>query len=155
MRHAPETMLLACPYVNSYRRLDPANFITAQLGYGVESRTVPFRICGHGPSRNLEYRIPGADVNPYLILAAMVAGGLDGVASGSAPFAAGSPEARGVGDLPADLGSAADRFRTSAWSRATFGDLVVDTIVVAAGHELRFIRREVPEVELRRGFEWA
>ena len=155
MRRAPETMLLACPCVNSYRRLDPANFITSRLAYGDESRTVPFRICGHGPSRNLEYRIPGADVNPYLICAAIVAAGLDGVASGSEPFTAGSAAALEVGDLPGDLATAIDRFQTGTWSRATFGALVVDTLATAGRHELDHVAREVAEVELRRGFEWA
>lgn len=155
MRRAPEFMLVACPFVNSYRRLDPANFVTAALDYGAEGRTVPFRICGHGRSRNLEYRIPGADVNPYLILAAVVAAGLDGVATDAEPFAAGSPEAAAVGDLPTDLARAADRFAASAWARATFGDLVVDTLALTARHELDAVHREVTEIELRRGFEWA
>jgi glutamine synthetase len=154
MRRAPEAMLLACPLVNSYRRLDPANFVTAALDYG-EGRTVPFRVCGHGQSRNLEYRIPGADVNPYLILAAIIASGLDGIADGSEPFVAGSEQAGAVGDLPSDLAAAIERWTASAWARETFGALVVDTLAVAARHELDLVGCEVTDVELRRGFEWA
>jgi glutamine synthetase len=148
-------MLLACPLVNSYRRLDPANFVTAALDCGDGVRTVPFRICGHGSSRNLEYRIPGADVNPYLILAAFTASGLDGIAEGSAPFVAGSDEAAAVGDLPSDLSAAIERWTGSAWACETFGALVVDTLAVAARHELDLVGREVADVELRRGFEWS
>jgi glutamine synthetase len=155
MRRAPELMLLTCPYVNSYKRLDPENFVTAALDFGLEGRTVPFRVCGHGPSRNLEYRIPGADGNPYLVLAGMVAAGLEGLAAGAEPFLAGSPEAEEVGNLPDNLHDAIDRWSSSTWTRETFGDLVVDTVAQMARHELSVYGREVSEIELRRGFEWA
>jgi glutamine synthetase len=155
MRRAPEFMLLACPYVNSYKRLDPANFVTAALDYGAEGRTTPFRVCGHGRSRNVEYRIPGADGNPYLVLAAMVAAGLEGVESAAEPFAAGSKAADEVGPLPDNLRDAVERWRASEWARATFGDLVVDTLAVAGGHELAVFAREISDLELRRGFEWV
>ena len=155
MRRAPEFMLLACPYVNSYKRLDPANFVTAALDYGAEGRTTPFRVCGHGRSCNVEYRIPGADGNPYLVLAAMVAAGLEGVESGAEPFAAGSKAADEVGPLPDNLRDAVERWRASEWARATFGDLVVDTLAVAGGHELAVFAREISDLELRRGFEWV
>jgi len=155
MRRAPEFMLLACPYVNSYKRLDPANFVTAALDYGAEGRTTPFRVCGHARSRNVEYRIPGADGNPYLVLAAMVAAGLEGVESGAEPFAAGSKAADEVGPLPDNLRDAVERWRASEWARATFGDLVVDTLAVAGGHELAVFAREISDLELRRGFEWV
>ena len=155
MRRAPEFMALACPYVNSYKRLDPSNFVTPSLDYAAEARTVPFRVCGHGPSRNVEYRIPGADGNPYLILAAMLAAGLDGVEQGAAPFSAGSADAERVGDLPSTLAAAVDRWASSQWARETFGDLVVDTLAVAFRHEVAVHEREVSDVELRRGFEHA
>jgi glutamine synthetase len=155
MRRAPEFMLLACPHVNSYRRLDPENFVTAAIDLGTETRTVPFRVCGHGRSRNLEYRIPGADVNPYLILAGVVAAGLDGIEADARPFAAGSPEALAVGDLPTRLAVAAERWATSPWARATFGDAVVDTLANTAAHEVAEVERAVTPSELRRGFEWA
>ncbi len=155
MQRAPELMLLACPYVNSYKRLDPANFITATLDYASESRTAPFRVVGHGPSCNVEYRIPGADINPYLVLAALVAAALDGVEARTEPFAAGSADAAGVGDLPGTLRDAVDRWESSEWARRTFGDLVVDTLAVVGRHELAVFAREVSDLELRRGFEWA
>jgi glutamine synthetase len=155
MRRAPELQMLACPYVNSYKRLDPANFVTATLDFGHEGRTTPFRICGRGASCNVEYRIPGADANPYLVLAAMLAAGLDGLEHGAEPFVAGSAEARAVGDLPASLPAAIERFAGSAFMREVFGDLVVDTLVAARRHEVDAHAREVADVELRRGFEWA
>lgn len=155
MRRAPEFMAVACPYVNSYKRLDPANFVTAALDYGPEGRTRPFRVCGHGRSRNVEYRIPGADGNPYLVLAVMVAAGLEGIETGAEPFEAGSAEAEAVGSLPDNLRDAVDRWHQSEWARATFGDLVVDMIAVEKRHELAVFAREISDIELRRGFEWV
>jgi glutamine synthetase len=155
MRRAPELMVVACPYVNSYKRLDPANFVTAALDFRHEARTVPVRVCGHGPSRNIEYRIPGADANPYLVLAAVLAAGLEGIETGAEPFTAGSATAGEVGDLPADLAAAAARWEASEWARETFGERVVQTLAVAARHELAEMAREVSDIELRRGFEWA
>jgi glutamine synthetase len=155
MRRAPEFMLLACPYVNSYKRLDPENFVTAALDFRPEVRTTPFRLCGKGGSCNIEYRVPGADGNPYLILAAMIAAGLEGVETGAEPFELDSDEARRVGNLPETLSAAIDRWEPSEWARSTFGDLVVDTIAVCGRHELEAVEREVSDVELRRGFEWA
>ena len=140
-------MMLSCPYVNSYKRLDPANFVTATLDFGHEGRTTPFRICGRGASCNVEYRIPGADANPYLVLAAMLAAGLDGLEHGGEPFVAGSAEARAVGDLPANLPAAIERFAASAFARDAFGDLVVDTLVAARRHEVADHAREVADVE--------
>ena len=155
MRRAPEFMVLACPYINSYKRLDAANFVSAALDFGAEGRTTPFRVCGHGRSRNVEYRIPGADGNPYLVLAAMVAAGLEGMETGAEPFEAGSAEAEAVGNLPDNLRDALDRWESSEWARATFGDLVVDTIGVEKRHELAVFAHEISDIELRRGFEWV
>ncbi len=155
MRRAPEFMVLACPYMNSYKRLDPANFVSASLDFGADGRTTPFRVCGRGTSRNVEYRIPGADGNPYLVLAAMVAAGLEGVETGAEPFEAGTAEAEAVGNLPDNLRDAVDRWESSEWARATFGDLVVDHIGVEKRHELDVFSREISDIELRRGFEWV
>ena len=155
MRRAPEFMALACPYINSYKRLDPANFVSASLDFGAEGRTTPFRVCGHGRSRNVEYRIPGADGNPYLVLAAMVAAGLEGIETGAEPFEAGTAEAERVGNLPDNLRDAVDRWQSSEWARSTFGDLVVDMLAVERRHELAVFEREISDIELRRGFEWV
>jgi glutamine synthetase len=155
MHHAPDYMLLCCPYQNSYKRLDPENFVTAVLDYADAVRTTPLRVVGHGSNRNVEYRIPGADANPYLVLAAVIASGLDGIEHEREPFRPGSDAAAAVGDLPDTLPAAIERFTDSDWARRTFGDLVVDTLATRARHELAAHQREVSDVELRRGFEWA
>ncbi len=66
-----------------------------------------------------------------------------------------SREAEEVGNLPDNLRDAVDRWESSEWARATFGDLVVDMIGVEKRHELAVFAREISDIELRRGFEWV
>jgi glutamine synthetase len=68
------------PYVNSYRRYVPDSWAPTAVVWGEDNRTCGFRhSSGTGSSRRVESRIPGADVNPYLALAAAIAGGLWGI----------------------------------------------------------------------------
>ena len=57
----------------------PASFAPTTIAWGADNRTCAVRLVGHGPSARLENRVPGGDVNPYLALAAMIAGGLHGI----------------------------------------------------------------------------
>ncbi len=71
--------LLFAPTTNAYKRLVPDTFAPARLNWGIDNRTVAFRVVGSGKARRIENRIPGADVNPYLAYAAMLAAGLHGL----------------------------------------------------------------------------
>ena len=71
--------LLYAPNINSYKRFAPGSFAPTTIAWGSDNRTCAIRLVGHGPSARLENRVPGADVNPYLALAAMLAGGLHGI----------------------------------------------------------------------------
>ena len=70
---------LWAPYVNSYKRYLPGSWAPTAAVWGVDNRTCGFRVVGHGEGRRVECRIPGADVNPYLALAAVIAAGLWGI----------------------------------------------------------------------------
>ena len=70
---------LAAPTLNSYRRYVPGSWAPTAAVWGEDNRTCGFRVVGHGAGRRVESRIPGADVNPYLVLAASVAAGLYGI----------------------------------------------------------------------------
>ena len=70
------------PYVNSYRRYVPDSWAPTAVVWGEDNRTCGFRAVGHGAGRRVESRIPGADVNPYIALAAAIAGGLWGIDHG-------------------------------------------------------------------------
>ena len=72
---AKELAWLAAPTVNSYRRYVPGSWAPTAAVYGEDNRTCGFRLVGHGSGRRVESRIPGADVNPYLVLAGCHRGG--------------------------------------------------------------------------------
>ncbi len=154
---APELMLLSGMSTNSYKRLDPENFAPTTVAWGVDVRTVPFRVVGLGDATRIEYRIPGADANFYLVLAGLVASGLHGIQHElelELEPAASSVEVPGE-RIPTTLRDALARFEGSAFARETFGDLVVDHLATMARHELAVHDREVSDIERRRYFEWA
>src|SRR3954452_12213731 len=77
-----ELTVLFAPNVNSYKRFTPGSFAPTAVAWGRDNRTCAMRVVGHGPALRVENRMPGADVNPYLALAAMIAAGLDGIDRG-------------------------------------------------------------------------
>jgi glutamine synthetase len=76
-----ELTLLFAPNVNSYKRFAAGSFAPTAVAWGEDNRTCALRAVGHGEGLRIENRLPGADVNPYLALAAMVAAGLHGIDS--------------------------------------------------------------------------
>ncbi len=78
---AAEFSLLVAPTVNSYKRFLPGSWAPTGIGWGVDNRTLGFRVVGHGEGLRVENRIPGADANTYHAFAATIAGGLYGLAN--------------------------------------------------------------------------
>ncbi|NDL62291.1 glutamine synthetase family protein [Acerihabitans arboris] len=76
----PASMALLAPNVNAFRRFQPGMYVPVQANWGYNNRTVALRIpCGGGDNHRVEYRAPGADANPYLVMAAVLAGVLHGL----------------------------------------------------------------------------
>lgn len=153
----PELILLSAMSVNSYKRLDPENFAPSTVAWGVDVRTVPFRVLGTGPATRIEFRIPGADANPYLVVAALVAAGLYGLEhelplelepATSSSYVPGEK-------VPSTLREALARFEQSELAREAFGSLAVEHLATASRHEQAVYDREVSDLEKRRYFEWA
>ena len=130
IEHTPELLAWYAPTVNSYKRIIQQDFAGWGLTWGEDNRTTSFRTLGHhDDERRFEFRLPGADVNPHLALAALLASARDGVTRGldpGDPVTGNAYEQAPDAGLPRHLGEAADRFAASAWNRQTFGDLVVD-----------------------------
>ena len=148
--------LLYAPNINSYKRFAPGSFAPTTIAWGTDNRTCAVRLVGRGPSARLENRVPGADVNPYLALAAMLAGGLHGIENELelGPELTGNAYTSG---RPRPCRDAA-RTRREAWAgstiaRAAFGDDVVDHYTNMADVELAAFDAAVTDWELRRGFE--
>ncbi len=85
--HIRELALFIAPSINSYKRYAAESWAPTSISWGRDNRTCGFRIVGHGQSRRVECRIPGADANPYLGFAALLAAGLDGIENGDRPGA--------------------------------------------------------------------
>ena len=158
LAHASELMLLYAPTVNSYRRIEGGEFSGHGVSWGYDSRMVSCRVLLEGPeSTRLEWRVPGADVNPYLAIAGSLASARDGIANGSDPGEplAGADWEREVPPLPPHLGEASAALRASAWAIETFGEQVVAHYAEAGRWEWeRFLAADVvTEWERRRYFE--
>src|SRR3954449_6047267 len=74
-----ELTLFFAPQVNSYKRFSEGSFAPTAVAWGNDNRTCSLRVIGHGAARRVESRLAGADVNPFLALSAMIAGGLHGI----------------------------------------------------------------------------
>jgi glutamine synthetase len=85
----PEMMAMICPTVNSYKRTVPGTWAAVNASWGIENRTTSLRAIPSGSkSCRVEYRLAGADGNPYLTMAAALASGLHGVQNRMEPQAA-------------------------------------------------------------------
>ena len=143
------------PNINSYKRFAAGSFAPTAVAWGTDNRTCSLRVVGHGAGLRVENRVPGGDANPYLAVAAMLAGGLHGIREELAlpPVCEGNAY---VGDherVPATLTEARELLAGSAVARAAFGDEVVDHYVHAADVEITAFHSAVTDWERVRGFE--
>ena len=152
---ARELTLLFAPNVNSYKRFASESFAPTSVAWGTDNRTCGYRVVGHGPSKRMECRIPGADVNPYLVLAGLIAAGLDGIDRELPlePACEGNAYASDHPRVPGTLREARELFAASALAREAFGEHVVEHYVNAADVELTAFESAVTDWERVRGFE--
>ena len=143
------------PNINSYKRFQPGSFAPTGIAWGHDNRTCALRVVGHGAGLRVENRVPGGDVNPYLAVAAMMAGGLHGIREGLplVPEFLGNAYAGDLAHVPTTLAQARDLLAGSAIARAAFGDDVIDHYVNAADVELAAFNGAVTDWERVRGFE--
>jgi glutamine synthetase len=150
-----EMTLMFAPNVNSYKRYAEASFAPTAVAWGRDNRTCSLRVVGHGPSLRFENRVPGSDVNPYLALSALIAGGLHGVDEGLElePAFEGNAYTADKPQVPKTLQQARDLFAGSAIAREAFGDEVVAHYLNMADVELNAFHATVTDWERVRGFE--
>ena len=157
-----ELTLLYAPNINSYKRFADRSFAPTVVAWGLDNRTCALRVVGHGHSMRVECRVPGGDVNQYLAVAALIAGGLHGIErelSLPEPCAGNAYQLSGDGSdgaaerLPGTLAEAAALFEASAVARQAFGDAVVDHYVNTAHVEVSAFNEAVTDWERVRGFE--
>ncbi|MBI1732263.1 MAG: hypothetical protein HYR49_05780 [Gammaproteobacteria bacterium] len=159
----PQMILMLMPNVNSYRRLAPGawSFDPRWCLWGIDNRTVPIRVLpGDAGGLHLEVRIPGADANPYLTLAAVLGAGLRGIEESlepSEPQEGNACESRrdwpGRLRLPQTMVEAIDRFSASSLVAERFGAEFQRVFAETRRAQERESRDAVSEWELRRFLE--
>ena len=147
--------LLYAPNINSYKRFADGSFAPTVVAWGLDNRSCAVRLVGQGPSARMENRVPGGDVNPYLALGAMLAGGLYGIEHELElePEMTGNAYTSGRATVPRTLREARQVFATSTIAREALGDDVVDHYTNMADVELAAFDAAVTDWELRRSFE--
>jgi glutamine synthetase len=150
-----ELTLCYAPNINSYKRYVPGSFAPTSVRWGVDNRTCAYRLVGHGHSLRGENRTPGGDVNPYLAIAAMIAGGLHGIDHELPlePAYAGNAYGDDGPKVPHTLRDALELWQRSEIANEAFGKDVVGHYANYARVELAAYDAAVTDWELRRGFE--
>ena len=150
-----ELTLFFAPQINSYKRFVHGSFAPTAVAWGEDNRTCSMRVVGHDASLRLENRLPGADVNPYLAISAMIAAGLHGVDAGlelEPPYEGNAYEADKP-RVPQNMYDARDLFAASEVARDAFGAEVVDHYLNRARVEIEAVESAVTDWERYRGFE--
>jgi glutamine synthetase len=159
LKYAADYTYFMAPYINSYKRFAKGTFAPTQIVWSVDNRTAAFRLCGDGTKAvRIECRVPGADMNPYLAQAAMLAAGLKGIEDKlplQEPFR-GDAYADGVASyIPGTLRDACEALTGSEMLREAFGDDVITHYARAATLEIDDFNRVVTDYEIARGLEKA
>lgn len=155
---ARDFSILWAPTVNSYKRFQPGSWAPTAVAWGVDNRTLGYRVVGHGASTRVECRIPGADANSYFAFAGTIAAGLYGIRHKlqlPEPYAGNGYEARDLARIPATLAEAADLWQRSDIARECFGDEVHRHLLNMARHEWSTFNQTVTDWERVRYFDRA
>lgn len=151
-----ELTLFYAPNINSYKRFADRSFAPTVVAWGLDNRTCALRIVGRGRDMRVECRVPGGDVNQYLAVAALIAGGLSGIERDlqlPPPCTGNAYQAADAERLPGTLAEAATLFEGSTVARQAFGADVVAHYVNNARIELAAFNAAVTDWERVRGFE--
>jgi glutamine synthetase len=149
-------MVFLAPTVNSYKRYVDGSWAPTRIAWSYDNRTAGVRVVGSGQSLRIECRIPGADCNPYLALAASLASGLDGIANRTEPpeaFAGDVYAARNLPRVPYRLSDAVELFAASDFAQRAFGEDVVEHYAHFYRTEAAAYDKAVTDWERRRYFE--
>lgn len=145
------------PTINSYKRLVDGFWAPVKPTWGMDNRTASFRVIAGSPkATRLETRCPGADVNPYLAMAAVISAGLHGVEKGlklGAPITGTNAGAEHIPRAPRTLIETTRIFQKSAIARDWLGDTFVDHFAATREWEWRQWLDAVTDWEMKRYFE--
>lgn len=157
LTYAHDVTYFLAPYINSYKRFQVGTFAPTKAIWSRDNRTAGFRLCGENSKGiRIECRIGGADLNPYLAFAALIAAGLRGIEEElelEAPYSGDAYSGKRLREVPKTLRDAINSLRKSKMLRDAFGDKVVEHYLHTAEWEQFEYDRRVTDWELKRGFE--
>ncbi len=147
-------MAVFAPHANSYRRFRAMSYAPVAATWGVNNRTVGLRVpSGPPPSRHVEHRVAGADANPYLVAALVLAGMLRGLERGLDP----GPPVEGNGyaqaapcELPLQWHAAIERAAQSEFLAEALGRDFLDVFLAVKRRETEKFGALVTD----RDYEW-
>ncbi|MBX2882681.1 MAG: glutamine synthetase family protein [Granulosicoccus sp.] len=147
---APCTALFA-PHLNSYRRLEPETHAPTQIAWGYENRTAAIRIPG-GPAaaRRIEHRVPGADANPYLVLAAILGSALQGLNRKQLPIEPlkGNAYTSSTAGIPSNWQDALSVFTSSPINKEIFPEPFLALFSACKQQEINTFSRHMSAFEI-------
>ncbi len=157
LKYAKEFTWFLAPYINSYKRFQSGTFAPTKIMWSEDNRTAGFRLCGEGTKGvRMECRIGGADLNPYLAFAALIAAGLAGIEEKlelQKPFVGDAYQASRLPEIPKTLREATETMAKSGMLKQAFGEDVIEHYVHTARWEQFEYDRRITDWELHRGFE--
>ncbi|WP_141733808.1 glutamine synthetase family protein [Oligoflexus tunisiensis] len=158
IRYTPEFLVMMAPTVNSYKRLVKGYWAPTSSTWGLDNRTCAFRVIPWGASSTrVEVRVPGADMNPYLSLAASVAAGLKGIEQNlsleQAQVQGSGYDSTDAAAFPSNLQEAATAFANSEVARTVFGERFVKHYSETRFWEWEQSQKAVTDWEIKRYFE--
>jgi glutamine synthetase len=157
LTYAHDITYFLAPYINSYKRFQVGTFAPTKAIWSRDNRTAGFRLCGENTKGvRIECRIGGADLNPYLAFAGLIAAGLRGIEEKlelEAPFTGDAYLGKKLREVPKTLRDAIESLRKSKMLRAAMGDNVVEHYIHTAEWEQFEYDRRITDWELKRGFE--
>lgn len=146
-----DSTLIFAPHDNSYERLIPEAHAPNGICWAYENRTSAIRIpSGNPKARRIEHRVAGGDVNPYLLLAAILGAALIGIEEGMVPPApiTGNAYALDLPLLPETWAEAIDIFEKSSVIAKIFPQELIHNLVMTKRQELRYIDELTPEEKI-------
>jgi glutamine synthetase len=158
IRYTPEFLALMAPTVNSYKRFVKGYWAPTHSTWGLDNRTCAFRVIGgSSSSTRLEVRVPGADMNPYLSIAAALAAGLMGIEQQlpleSAPVQGNAYDKQEARAFSSSLAEATEVLAQSVVANEVLGEKFVQHFCQTRRWEHQQWRKAVSDWELKRYFE--
>jgi len=157
LKYSGEITYFLAPYINSYKRFQVGTFAPTRAIWSRDNRSAGFRLCSeHSKGIRVECRVGGADLNPYLAIAALLAAGLAGIDEGlelEPAFVGDAYHGSGLREVPKTLRDALALLERSEMLRRAFGEEVVEHYLHTGRWEQFEYDRRITDWELKRGFE--